>query len=84
MKYITKIDKTHVVELNNRNVKVKEDTSKNLQVFIVNNGKDYINVNKDDFKMSPSFGIGGAYLDQYVVALEIVKLVLETVGDSGE
>lgn len=84
MKYITKIDQTHVVELNNRNIKVKQDTSKNLQVFIVNNGKDYINVNTEDFKMSPSFGVGGAYLDQYVVALEVVKLVLETVEDENE
>ena len=78
MKYITKIDKTHVVELNNRNVKIKEDTSKSLQVFILNNSGDYISVDKNTLKLSPSFGCGGGHLDQYVVALEIAKLVLET------
>ena len=73
MKYITKIDNTHIVELNGRNVKVEDYSKKDLHVYILED-KGYIRVVKEDFKMS-TFS-SGATLDQYVVAYELVKLVL--------
>ena len=74
MKYITKIDNEHIVELNGRNIRVTDRIEGNYFVQLGQSAYSGIYVTKGSHEMKSS---GELFLDQYVVALEVVRLIEE-------
>jgi hypothetical protein len=79
MKYITKIGLDHIVELNGRNIRVTESKDDYSVQLDENNAYIDICVNKVTYTLKGSGKAEGFFLDEYVVALELVRVIEESI-----